>query len=79
MRDQNTDSLSASASMAKYSYRMKSLDGLMEALGWTGTELAEHLGVNQNTLSNWKRGHTPVPKVVYLYLELLLKFRNAGP
>ncbi len=46
-------------------------------LGWTQAELAEHLDVRAATVNDWIRGRFPVPKVVRLYLPLLLRTMNA--
>lgn len=53
----------------------RSLDELLRRLNWTGADLMHHIGVTKNTVTSWRRGHIRVPKVVLLYLELLLKYQ----
>jgi hypothetical protein len=49
------------------------LEELLTRLGWTGRDLEHHLALHRNTVTNWRRQRTPVPKVVLLYLRLLLR------
>ena len=53
----------------------KWLDRVLGELGMTGSELAKHLDVRPETVWRWRRGEVPVPKVVRLYVELLLDSR----
>lgn len=48
-------------------------EALMRRLNWTGQDLCNHLDVDKNTVTNWRKGHVRIPKVVLLYLRLLLR------
>lgn len=42
-------------------------------LDYSFTEFAEHIGVSLKTVSFWANNKAPVPRPVFLYLELRLK------
>ena len=41
---------------------------LLKDLGWTETDFAQHTQVCINTVNNWVKGHTRVPRLAFLYL-----------
>ena len=43
-----------------------------KALGMTQKELAEHIGVNENTIGNWARGTVETPKWAIKLFDLLI-------
>lgn len=45
-------------------------------LGWTQTTFAEHLDIRRATVNDWIKGRSPIPKVVLLYLPLLIRERS---
>lgn len=46
-------------------------------LGWTQVMLAEHLDRRPSTINDWIHNRPEPPKIVVLYLKLLLRFRGA--
>ena len=42
-------------------------------LGMTQKQLAEHIGVKEDTISQWARGKNPIPKWALKMFELLKK------
>jgi transcriptional regulator with XRE-family HTH domain len=53
------------------------LEQLLGSLGWSQAELGRRIDVHRNTVSKWFRDNNP-PKVVLLYLELLIELRRVG-
>jgi len=49
---------------------------MLAELGWSQAQFAERIDVSPRTVSLWATDRTDVPKVVMLYLELLLKTRQ---
>lgn len=49
---------------------------LLSESGLSGTKLADRLDVTRQTVSRWRSGKGAVPKVVTLYLELLIATRS---
>ena len=45
-------------------------------LNWKGKDLAENISVDQDTVSLWRTGKVNPPKVVLLYLSLLVKINE---
>ena len=50
----------------------------LAALGITAAAFGRHIGVHRNTVSKWSTGKARVPKVVFLYLDLLRANRAMG-
>ena len=48
----------------------------LKDLGWTQATFAEHLDVREATVSEWVHNRPEPPKVVVLYLKLLVRFRG---
>lgn len=51
------------------------LKRVLGELDMSGSDLARHLDVRPETVWRWRRGEVPIPKVVRLYIELLLDAR----
>ena len=52
------------------------LEELLDKLGITKADLSKSLEVRPNTITNWSKGK--VPKVVVIYLRLLIEVRQLG-
>ena len=50
---------------------MEELRERRSALGLTQPELADALGIHRVTISNWERGHHPIPKWLTLAMDQL--------
>ncbi len=48
----------------------------LKEMGWTQAELAEHLDVRKATVNDWIKGRSPIPRIVRLYLTLLMRTNN---
>lgn len=48
------------------------LNQALKTLGWKGVDVGRRLGLNPNTVSNWRVGHAPVPGYVAEYLRVAL-------
>ncbi len=46
---------------------------IAKTLGMTQKQLAEHIGVKEDTVSQWARGKNPIPKWALKMFELLKK------
>lgn len=42
----------------------------------SGAELGRRVDVHENTVRNWRNGHTVAPGAVFAYLELLASLRE---
>jgi len=40
------------------------LEAFLEEMAWSDTAAANELGVHRNTIRNWLRGETPIPRVM---------------
>jgi hypothetical protein len=49
---------------------------LMRRLGYSSAALAQHIDFTEDSVSNWRVGRWPVPKLVILYLQLLVEFHE---
>ncbi|MFQ5849295.1 MAG: helix-turn-helix domain-containing protein [Candidatus Binatia bacterium] len=49
------------------------LKGIREKMGWTQKELAKRLDVHRLTISRWEQYHVPIPRVVEIVLEKILR------
>ena len=47
---------------------------LLVSLGWNQKQLSERLDVSENTVTSWMRNGCP--KVVWLYLDILVRLRE---
>jgi DNA-binding XRE family transcriptional regulator len=55
------------------------LAALMKEAGFiTNMQLAGHIGVSPNTITNWLTGKTEPSKIVMIYLEQKLAIRRVG-
>jgi len=49
---------------------------LLDRLGWQQKEFAEHIEVRCATVNDWIKNRAPVPKVVLLYLRMLVQLHG---
>jgi hypothetical protein len=52
------------------------LNGALEALGWSGVELARRIDVGADRVSAWRCGKAKVPGAVVPYLRLAMSVRD---
>ena len=50
---------------------------LMKRTGMSGAALSRYLGVNRQTVNNWRYGLYPAPKMAILLLKILAAKRQA--
>lgn len=50
----------------------------LAALGWTNKDLYGRIDVSPETVSRWKHGKKPVPRLVKAYLELAILVHEKG-
>ena len=55
------------------------LRALLDDLGWTETDFAKHTQTHINTVNNWVKGHTRVPRLAFLYLNGLKRLHGKTP
>lgn len=55
---------------------MVNLGQLIDKMGWTDKGFADKIGVDPVTVSRWINGERKIPKIVFLYLELLLRLKS---
>ena len=51
---------------------------LLDEIGWSHSEFARRINVNNNTVSRWVTGKSGVPQIVIMYLELVCEVRRLG-
>lgn len=51
---------------------------LCDQLGWSVDETIRQLGVSRRTVTNWRQGHTPIPRAVERLLPKLLEEQTAA-
>lgn len=53
-----------------------SLEDKLKILGITKSQFADKIGVDPVTVSRWINGERKIPKIVFLYLELLSRLKS---
>ena len=53
-----------------------SIEEKLEILGWTQKDLIARIEVNKTTVSRWMTGKARIPKIVLLYLDLIIKIKD---
>lgn len=74
-----TEQLSAKREARQAHFDADYFRSLMEWLGWNQFQTARHLGTSLRTINAWANGSGRIPRLAFLYMELLLKHELKRP